>query len=278
VVASWPRLSPDLLSHDPGIAEAPASWNYAVRNDGQNAHAYGAAAICSSLPALTVVGDFFVVGAHASNSDRVLCPAGAIATGGGYNSIGLGVMAASGPVLDDGTPDGLRLISASDGAGPAPIGWRLSVRNDGTSSTSVKPAVVCIPSAPANTGTEIASVAVAAGGADSTRALCPVGQIAFGGGVDVNDVQNMTIVASAPIFDDGTVNGERLINRVSGPDGAPIGWFAAARNQDDTDHTLRVAAICPEPVAPAEEAFAAAGVLLIAACRRRSPIERCARR
>jgi hypothetical protein len=200
----------------------------------------------------------------------VLCPAGSVATGGAIDLLsGAGTAtSSSGPVLDDGTADGARLITVNDGAGPAPIGWRASARSFALDDSSGRVVALCVPHALARVTTQIASITVASATDDSKRVLCPVGQVAYGGGLDVNEISNMSVLATAPVFDDGTANGQRLISRAAGVDAMPIGWFAAVHNSDGAnDHLLKVAAICPEP---AKEALEIAALVALGVRRRGS--------
>jgi hypothetical protein len=230
-----------------------------IQNTGQVTHDFEDTSICASFSATTVVGDVVSIPGLSAAGDRVLCPASSFATGGGIDLAALESTTSSGPVLDDGTADGLRLVSAADGVGAVPIGWRASAYNPDAGQLSGKIAAVCIG---APVVTAIDSVTVAAGTTDSKRVLCPPGSVAYGGGVDVNDTTHMTLRSSSPIFDDGTADGQRLMARSAGTDTAPIGWFGAAHNDDGSDHILKVAAICPEPIAEEVE-LAALGALFV---------------
>ena len=264
----WPFTT--LLGADPGSYPAQQAFFWTATSDAQVEHLVTSAAICAPFAATTVVGDVLFIPTSGAGSGRVLCPEGSFATGGGidFPEDSATVTVADGPVLDDGSTNGVRLVSVPDGAAAAPIGWRGAGRflQGSVLQSTARVAVVC---APTPLTTQVASVTVPAYTQAATRALCPAGTVAYGGGVDDDDPDSALLTATAPVFDDGTPNGQRLISRPNGADAAPIGWFGSIRNDDALDHTLKVAAICPEPIPEQLELAVVSALLATRRGRRR---------
>ena len=74
--------------------------------------------------------------------ERVLCPTGTLAVGGGVDLENVLTMTvtSSGPTFEQNNN---RLIFQPNGVNPAPIGWQASARNDDTTTKSFKVAVIC---------------------------------------------------------------------------------------------------------------------------------------
>jgi hypothetical protein len=252
---------------DPGSYAASTRWAGFSRNDGANSHTVAVATICApgrrNLKVDTLTADPGDVAAA-----RVVCASGRTAVGGGPSFAFDAFLTSSGPVVDDGTPDGARLIDLPTGVAAAPIGWRTTLRNDGSQALDERASAVCDRSVH-DVVTVVASETVPENATASNRVLCGEGQVALGGGTDVTDTTHLVITASAPVYDDGTSDGQRLVNRTDGElTPAPIGWFAAARNEDVSAHTLVIGVVCPEPRAALATPVALAA--LVAARRRRS--------
>jgi hypothetical protein len=194
----------------------------------------------SLADAITVVGSDTVT-AGTFGSERVRCPAGMIAVGGGVDLGNVSTMkvTSSAPVFG---PSGDRLISQPDGINPAPTGWQASARNDDPRNLALKVAVICAPLS--DVSTVVGSDTVTAGTFGSERVQCPAGMIAVGGGVDLGNVSTMKVTSSAPVFGP---SGDRLISQSDGTNLAPTGWQASARNDDPRNLALKVAAICGRP-------------------------------
>jgi hypothetical protein len=250
----------------PGSHPAIEAWSGFFANADAVSHSIAVASLCMDGQRDVEV-DAISADPHSVGAARIQCPGGAAAVGGGVTFAPNHFVTSSGPILDDGTPNGARLIDYGSGTAPAPIGWRSTLRNDGDAGTSERASAVC-ETRLHGLATQIGPVTVPASDTGSDRVLCPAGQIAYGGGVDSSDTSSLVVTASAPIFDDGTPNGQRLINRSDGLDSAPIGWFGAARNEDTlVAHTLMIGVICPEP---AEDGMAVVAFGTLAAIRRRS--------
>jgi len=265
----WPPFYTP-LGADPGSYVAQQSFYWTATNDGQVDHGVAYTAVCAPFAATTVVGAGLFIPTSGAGGDRVRCPAGSFATGGGIEVpvSPATVTVADGPVLDDGSADGVRLVSVADGAAAAPIGWRGAGRfvQSSVFQSTAQVAAVCVPTP---LTTQVASVTVPAFMQAATRALCPAGTVAYGGGIDDDDPDSALLTATAPVFDDGTPNGQRLISRPNGADAAPIGWFGSIRNDDALDHTLKVAAICPEPIPEQLELAVVSALLATRRGRRR---------
>jgi len=135
-----------LISKEDGTQPAPIGWQASARNENSADGTLKVAAVCESAPgAVTVVGsDSASIDSFAA--ERVLCPEGTIAVGGGIDLANVFTMSvtSSAPVFDDGG-DGDRLISKADGTQPAPIGWQASARNESSDDGTLKVAVICVP-------------------------------------------------------------------------------------------------------------------------------------
>ncbi len=266
-VLPFPLVTP-LAAGAGSYVTQPLFWVNA-RNTAPADHLLVTASVCAPFAATTIVGNGIVVPVTGSGAERVACPEGTFASGGGIDMSNSELFVSSNaPVLDDGSADGARITAVPDGPAAAPIGWRATARfpDPPVLESVAQAAVVCVATPLA---TQIASITVPGGGQDSTRALCPAGTVAYGGGVDDDGVGATIVTATAPVFDDGTANGQRLVFRPAGIDAAPIGWFGSIRNDDTSDHVLKVAAICPEPIA-GELGLAALSALLVARRTRRA--------
>jgi hypothetical protein len=135
-----------LLSTPDGVQPAPIGWQASTRNESSPGGDVKVAALCRTAPdAMAVVGsDAAAIGNSAS--ERVLCPEGRVAVGGGIDLFNVLTMTvtSSGPVFDNGV-GGQRLLSTPDGVQPEPIGWQASARNESSPQGDFKVAVVCVP-------------------------------------------------------------------------------------------------------------------------------------
>src|SRR5262249_51170027 len=136
--------------------------------------------------------------AASGSAERVVCPNGATALGGGTNVTGNpgAFLSATGPLIDDGTADGARLLSQPDGQAARAIGWRGAIRNPVTERFGT---VVAICQGGVATKTYVASTTIAAGDTGNARSICPAGQVAFGGGVDDDDAFQIVVTSSSPL-------------------------------------------------------------------------------
>jgi hypothetical protein len=176
--------------------------------------------------------------------ERVLCPDGMTAVGGGVDLENVFTMkvSSSAPVFPSDDAQGERLFARPDGTNPAPIGWQATAVNEAATAQGFKVAVICAPLS--GVSAMVSSDTAPAGSFGVERSLCPDGMTAVGGGVDLENVFTMQISSSAPVFPSGDPEGERLISRPDGTNPAPIGWQASGVNDDATDKTVKVAAIC----------------------------------
>jgi hypothetical protein len=243
----------------------PPAWFTNVIDSGTGDHSSSVAAMCWT-GALTIDIEELAVNSQNQAAQPVLCHQGETATGGGAAASLGGYLRNSAPVFDDGTANGQRLTNTPDGTRGAPIGWRSTVYNDTNGDYTTRTAAVCAAGID-DVITVVASTTLAAGDKTSERAFCPDNRRAIGGGVDVADAADVRLLASGPLFDDGTANGQRLLDRPSGTNPSAIGWYVAAHSNDAADRTLKVAVLCPEAVEV--EAECAAFAALLALRRRR---------
>ncbi|MBK9609743.1 MAG: hypothetical protein IPO58_26470 [Betaproteobacteria bacterium] len=169
------------------------------------------------------------------------CPAGYVALSGGLDNLNPANLeiTASAPTFG-----GSVLLAQADGVRAAPDGWYASVINHSSGNRVVMVTVICSPVS--GVVAAIGSVAVTAGtaagaGSGLLAVLCPNGQVALGGGVDVSRPQAMKMISSSPYFGGAS---PYLANRTPGTNPAGTGWAGVTSNQGLVAETLKVAAIC----------------------------------
>jgi hypothetical protein len=188
---------------------------------------------------VTVVEQGFV-GVGSAAAERVLCPDGQVALGGGLdpNNVLLMRLTSSAPAFGDANDD--RLMLQPNGPGGAPIAWQASTRNEDTVPHTFNVGAICA------TDTTLSTV-VAADFVDVSeqiglRVFCPEGSVAVGGGVDVGNIGFVTVNSQGPLF--GDAPGSVLTQMSVGTAGAPSGWEATVRNGGGSSQQFKVAAIC----------------------------------
>lgn len=130
--------------------------------------AAGAVAAGAEVPGRQVKVGVTVVAAGASGEVLVACPAGAVATGGGYLNVNA-VNGGGDVVISRSQPDG--------------TGWRVSAHNAGTTPQVVQGYAVCADAGSLGGRTvALGAAAVPAGGRGTAQAACPAGSTATGGG------------------------------------------------------------------------------------------------
>jgi hypothetical protein len=168
--------------------------------------------------------------------NKVICPAGTVAVGGGVDvqDDTQMIVTSSGPTIA-----GSRPLDTPDGSYGAPDGWGGTVRNDSDSVKTFKVGVVCQPLKGITT---VISSDTAAAGSSETHAIgCPVSSIAVGGGLDAANVYSVLATQTAPRFE---VPQATLMQRDPGVQPAPVGWQASVSNTTAAPQDLKVAAIC----------------------------------
>lgn len=168
------------------------------------------------------------------------CPVGTQALSGGTdvdNVLSMWI-AASAPVFGP-----TYLIDQPDGSAPAPTTWYGAAQNHASGTLNVKFAAIC--SSEISPTTMVASWSVAAAGSNGGIVHCPLGTVAIGGGVDVENILHMLVTGSGLVFA-GDVG---LLLTPDGTQPAPIGWSGYVRNEDSVPHAMKVAAICSSAVA-----------------------------
>ena len=164
------------------------------------------------------------------------CPAGKTAVGGGVDveDDNIMVVTSSSPTIA-----GSRIYDISDGNYAGPDGWWGTVRNNSISLKTFKVGVVCQPLE--GITTVISSNTAAAGSWGTQAANCPLGKIAVGGGMDVENVFTVFATETAPKFE---LPQATLMQRDPGVQPAPIGWQASVSNTASVGKLLKVGAIC----------------------------------
>jgi len=169
------------------------------------------------------------------------CPGDATAIAGGtdVDNVLLMSVTSSSPWFN-----GNRLINTPDGAAGAPTGWYGAARNNQVSTAGLAVGALCTKDFPVTS--VVASSTAFAGSISGAIAMCPLGSVAIAGGVDLDNVLTMTVTADAPYF----AGSGRLLATADGSPAAPVGWAGYARNDDVSDHPIKVAAICSSAVSP----------------------------
>lgn len=192
----------------------------------------------SNAATRTWVGSAVAASASA-NAERVLCPEGSVALGGGLDPANVLTMrlTSNAPAFGPDSPD--RLMNSPNGTRPAPTAWQSSARNDEAFAQSFKVGAIC--SADTTVTTEVAGSFVDTGTNATLRVLCPEGSVAIGGGVDTGNIYFVTVIAQGPVF--GAAPGNTIADRSIGAGPAPRGWEAIVRTEG-ADQAFKVAAIC----------------------------------
>ena len=203
--------------------------------------------VCVSSPvhaALTTEVDSATILAGTFDTAQPNCPEGAIAVSGGTdveNVLNMEVTA-SAPVF--GTT---RLLFQPDGSAPAPTGWFGAAVNNQAFSATMKAGAIC--SSDISASAEVNSMSVPSGSYAGSFVMCPMGTVAIGGGIDVNNVLTMKVTASALLFP-GPVVPIELFGMPDGAAPAPVGWAGFVRNDDASPLPMKVAVICSSAVSP----------------------------
>ena len=131
-----------LISRPDGTNPAPIGWQATARNDAASPQSFKVAAICAPLSGVSTVVSSDSASGGSFGVERVLCPDGTVAVGGGIDMDNVLTMdvSSSAPAFEGADA---RLISRPDGTNPAPIGWQASARNDAASTQSFKVAAIC---------------------------------------------------------------------------------------------------------------------------------------
>ena len=234
-----------LLSQNDGLNRAPVGWQATVLNKSTEAKEFKVGVICATLSGISTIVGSDEVPLGSFRGKQVTCPTGTVAVGGGIDMENVQSMkvTSSAPTF---AASQHRLFQQPDGMHPAPAGWQASALNHSTTTKSFKVAAICAPLL--GIRTHVVSDSAAPGNYGGEPAVCPSGYIALGGGIDVGQVLKMTVSSSAPTFNAFEY---RLLSQPDGTNPAPHGWSASAINNDTPTHTLKVGAICGEPVSRA---------------------------
>ena len=248
VTSSAPTFSGSqhrLLSQRDGTNRAPVGWQATVLNRSAGVREYSVGVICATLSGVTtMVGSAkATVGSFAS--ERVKCPSGTVALGGGpdLENVMTMMVTSSAPTFAGSS---YRLGQQPDGMHPAPNGWQASARNESTTTKKLKVAAICAPLT--GVKTHVVSDAVVPGSHNRERAMCPAGYIVLGGGIDVTQLSRMTVSSSAQTYPKFHFF---LRDQPDGINPAANGWNSSASNKDLVLHSIKVGSICGEPVSRA---------------------------
>lgn len=206
--------------------------------------AWAGASGAAHAAVVTEVGSV-VAGVAAAGVVRVPCPEGAIVLGGGLDPANVETMRVTSSAPAFGPENTDRLIFRSNGSQEAGVAWQASAFNQESFNQTIKVAAVCATGIEATT--EVVSALVAASSVATQTVLCPTGSVAIGGGVDVSNVGQMSVTATAPVWGPGPP--ESLATRPDGANPAPSGWSATVRNAG-APQVLAVAAVCIDAATP----------------------------
>lgn len=201
-----------------------------------------ALALLAAAPAAgepTTVVDVVDVPAEGSHEGSAICPAGSNALGGGAgpgNALTMDVTVTA-PVLEAGFVHNLAADSYD-----APYGWSAAARSTHTSHRSLATSAVCLD-APAET--VVFQNTILGGVRGPGKVPCPDGKVAVSGGVDVDHIDSMPVVTSAPVL--GPDHLQNLADLEPGTHGPPTAWRGVVRNdgEDGEDSAAYgIAAVC----------------------------------
>jgi hypothetical protein len=174
------------------------------------------------------------------------CPAGYSVLSGGLDSVGTAAieLTSHGPTFG-----GNRLVSQPNGTTGAARGWLASVINYGDRSWTVMVTAVCAQLSNVhvviNSASVNASSTTTGSGAGTAEAMCPAGEVAIGGGVDVTNPESMKLTSTSPRYATGNAF---LADRAPGTNPAAAGWSGYVSNQGTVaGGVMKVAAICVAP-------------------------------
>ena len=134
-----------LLVQADGASPAPIGWQATAVVESGTAQQMKVAAICVDLPDVSTMVGSATASAGSFAVERVLCPEGMVAIGGGVDVDNVLNMEASSSAPTFPGDSGNRLIQQSPGTYAGPVGWQSSaVVNSGTDEM-VKVAAICAP-------------------------------------------------------------------------------------------------------------------------------------
>jgi len=247
-----PTYSGTIMFNKPdGNNGAPDGWYASARNDSGGTRLVVVGVVCAPVTGVVSVLNTTTIAAGGFGGNNITCPSGTVATGGGVdNQYPLQMIVTSDSPRFEGSS--FRTLEQPVGTGPAPNGWYGTAHNIGGSAGMMRLGAVCAPLT--GISTVIAAANVSPGNFESANPVCPSGQIAVGGGVDLYNVLTMSVTSlemkfgSDPSF---------LWERSNGENPAPVSWLGFARNDDSTSKQIKAASICalrplPPPVAIAD--------------------------
>lgn len=225
-----------LLTQSDGFQPAPIGWQASALNLAGVPQEFKVAVVCAYLPDVSTVVSSDNAPAGSFGVERVLCPAGETALGGGVdpNNVLTMQVSSSAPTF----PGDERLIVQTNGTNAAPVGWQATAINQAGSSQIFKVAVICAPLT--NVRTIVSSDTAPDGTFGVERATCQEGEAAISGGVDMDNVLTMQVTSSGPVFPPG----DRLITQINGENPAPNGWQSSAYNDAASNQDFKIAAVC----------------------------------
>jgi hypothetical protein len=132
-----------LITQPNGTRPAPVGWQASALNEAGSSQGFKVAVICAPLSDVSAVVTSDTAGTGSFGVERALCPANAVAIGGGVDMDNVLTMqvTSSAPVF----PPGDRLITQPDGTHPDPIAWQASAFNDAGATQTFKVAAICTP-------------------------------------------------------------------------------------------------------------------------------------
>jgi hypothetical protein len=179
------------------------------------------------------------VAANSFGSVDMDCPAPLIAIGGGLetNDHENVAITASAPRFP-GTGN-RRLIDEPSGLAPNPTGWQASARNWTNVPEKIKGYAMCAPLDAVTTTYVSATVNIGPQNTNGAGLVCPNQLTALTGGVDVSNVNTLTINNSEPLFPAGNI-----FTLDQGDNGAPDGWSADVANLTSGTGHAKIAVVC----------------------------------
>ncbi len=132
-----------LIFQPDGTNPRPVGWQATARNDDAVSKSFKIAVICAPLAGVRTVVASKTVQAGSFSGERVLCPQGMTAIGGGIDLENVLTMKVTSSAPAFGVENADRLIFQPDGTNPRPVGWQATARNDAAVPKTLKVAVIC---------------------------------------------------------------------------------------------------------------------------------------
>ncbi|MHB8465630.1 MAG: cell wall-binding repeat-containing protein [Acidimicrobiales bacterium] len=197
-------------------------------------------AAAANSSTVTVTSSVMTIPANQHVNDKVFCPAGTTAIGGGGQTDSQSVLTSNGPLLS-----GQFLSSVGDGSHPSAAlnGWNVSAAASSNAQGTIVATVICAQAGgmlAASYTLQVASANLPQASGVTVDATCSSGQEAVGGGMDASNSTYVFFGNDEPLLSGGLpASGAQ-----PGTYGAPTGWRGDGYNNHNVAETVKTGAIC----------------------------------